>query len=373
MRTALFTGNFAAWDTMIDNAPYVNGALIITPCVDKFVLDGAKIAGLPTNYVVPVVNGEFSVELPLTNDEAYGVIDWQYHVVGQLTYNGVEFNTDPFYMNFTESADLVDVIPLAESTGGQAVIRGPQGPPGPPGEGERGPRGFPGEPGDEGPRGPQGDPGEVGPTGPAGQDGARGPAGQDGEPGPEGPEGPQGERGPEGPQGEQGPQGDPGPQGDTGATGARGARGLKGDTGATGPAGPGVEPAAARISRSTQLSITDTSTWASVTGMSTDFSVGNIGPTTYRIFAREAGVYVVTGNIWIRPAAGRMIARLAQNNNEVTRFEVAQDGAHSTFHVTTIVQASADDEFAVQYWVDTAGGTIHGADLSLAQIGRAHV
>lgn len=392
MRTALFTGNFAAWDTMIDSAPYVNGALIITPCVDKFVLDGAKIVGLPTNYVVPVVNGEFAVELPLTNDEAYGVVDWQYHVVGQLTYNGVEFNTDPFYMDFTEAADLVDIIPLAESTGGQAIIRGPQGPPGPPGEGERGPRGFPGEQGDEGPQGPQGEPGDTGPqgetgaqgpagedgapgpegpegpqgergpAGPTGQDGAQGPAGDDGEPGPEGPQGPQGERGPEGPQGETGAKGD------TGARGATGSRGATGATGATGPAGPGVEPAAARISHRSETPVPSTRTWLDVPNMATDFTVGNISPSSNGIQTAVAGVYIATGAVVIRPAENRMVGRITQNGTELTRFEVGQSSDHSTLAVTTTVDCNSGDDIRLQYWVGNSGATISRSDLSLARV-----
>jgi microcystin-dependent protein len=105
-----------------------------------------------------------------------------------------------------------------------------------------------------GPTGPTGQTGQTGPTGPTGS------TGQTGYTGYTGPTGPTGITGPTGFTGETGPTGQQGIQGLTGSTGPTGQQGIQGLTGSTGPPGPQGGGIIKKVRKSTDQSITSSTT-----------------------------------------------------------------------------------------------------------------
>lgn len=342
----------------------VEGFLTFTPTANRFVTGEALVLGAAVR--VRVKNGRINHLLPGTNNEVMGVTDWLYRVDGVLSHRNSQLVIPTFYMSLESDIDIKDVVPLTIDDDGTQQVPGPPGPAGPTGatgaRGERGLRGL------DGPVGPQGERGPEGPTGPRGPAGPTGPTGPEGPQGIAGPAGPTGDRGPAGVKGDTGsagPQGDAGARGATGATGARGATGAKGDKG-----DPGFPAASSRIARSGTLTPPSTSSWEAVTGMTEDFRVGDAEGTSYRIFARAAGVYLITGSITFgsMSAGTRALARVkSSGGGEIVRDEVRGVGAQVTFNLTTISQVAANNEFQLDFWIDASVKITH-AQLSIARV-----
>jgi hypothetical protein len=167
-------------------------------------------------------DGEFSIDLPTTDNRKLSPIGW-YYTARIRIYGGKAYDFK-FYLPEGDGSN-VDITQIDTPSSGnsqQAAVSVPRGPVG--AQGATGPTGLTGATGAVGPTGPAGGP--TGPTGATGSTGATGAASTV-----TGPTGPQGSVGPQGGQGIQGNQGA------TGATGPTGATGLTGDTGPTGATG----------------------------------------------------------------------------------------------------------------------------------------
>jgi hypothetical protein len=154
---------------------------------DLSILVGREIKGTTNS------SGQFTVNLPATDDPQIDPVEFTYRVVENFP-GGIEWYLEVPIANAVGGIDLATVTPVDPADG--TVVRGQKG--------------------------DKGDKGDTGATGPAG---ATGPTGATGATGPIGPTG---------------PKGDKGDTGATGPTGPTGATGATGPTGATGAAGVGI-------------------------------------------------------------------------------------------------------------------------------------
>jgi hypothetical protein len=245
-----------------DGSP-ASGRIRLAPSTQ--LLDSEDEAILTVPIRVFLIAGEFTLELPATDNESLTPADWSYVATENLegfAARTVVFKapagTDivlsaieslspdlPNYASFVRTVN--GVAPDARgdvSVSGSGGIgsQGPPGPQGPKGDtGATGPRGLQGIQGETGPKGDTGATGSQGPKGDTGSTGPKGDTGEAGTPGTDGAQGPKGDTGSQGVPGDTGPQGPKGDTGDPGSTGETGPQGPKGDTGDTGPQGdPGT-------------------------------------------------------------------------------------------------------------------------------------
>ena len=181
--TRTITGSFTSTD-----GSAAAGTVTFTPSGRILDADDTEIISGPVAETLDN-SGEFSIELPCTDDRDLSPIGWYYTATVRIS--GARAYSFKFYLltgaNDVNFSNLDRVTPVSNSQGAFASSRGPVG--------------------------PQGNTGPTGPTGRTGSTGA----------------GPTGATGPTGPAGA--------PTGATGATGPTGSTGSTGSTGATGSPG----------------------------------------------------------------------------------------------------------------------------------------